>query len=96
MDGVAYEWLIRKKPTYSQAALGGTMNLAIQSADEDTRCILVADLQVSRPDSWIDSHQTAVKPAMIRMLIKEALEAGWHPGSIGNFEYSFPINRNKP
>lgn len=33
VDGIAYEWSIRKKPTYSQAALNTSMIVAIQMAE---------------------------------------------------------------
>ena len=95
VDGIAYEWLIRKKPTYSQAAFNSSMIVAIQKAEEERPCVLVADLQVKRPDNWISPHQTAVKPAMVRNLISKALESGWQPTSGGKFDFTYSIIRDR-
>jgi hypothetical protein len=76
-----YAWLIRKKPTYSQAAFKATMRVAIQSCAPGASCVLMVDLGVSRPDNWVAPHQTALTPAIVRDIIRKALEAGWVPSA---------------
>ena len=94
--GVTYEWLIRKKPTYSQAAFHAPLVVAIQEAEVTRPCILVVDLHVTRPDNAISPHQTAVKPAMIREMISAALASGWRPTAGGKFDFRYPIIRDRP
>ena len=96
VDGIAYEWSIRKKPTYSQAALNTSMIVAIQMAEEERPCVLVAVLQVTRPDNWISPHQTAIRPAVIRNLISSALKSGWQPAIGRTFEFTYPVTRDEP
>jgi hypothetical protein len=88
----SYDWRIRKKPTYSQAAFQSSMSLAVQLSTEGAHSVLVANLQVSRPDNWMHPHQTAVKPAMVRDMIRRALVAGWIPSSAGRpFMLDYPL-----
>lgn len=92
VDGTEYRWLIRKSPTYSQAAFGSSMSLAIELGTAGPHKVLMVDLVVSRPDNWIHPHQTAVKPAMVREMIRKALAAGWVPaGPGGPFELTYPL-----
>jgi hypothetical protein len=92
-----YAWRIRKKPTYSQATAQGSMTLAIQANVADARSVLLVDVKISRPDNWITSHQTAVKPAMVREMITEALATGWQPlSSTGTFQLEYPLILDRP
>jgi hypothetical protein len=92
VGGTSYDWRIRKKPTYSQAAFQSAMSLAVQLSREGAHSVLVVNLQVSRPDNWIRPHQTAVKPAMVRDMIRRALTAGWAPNRAGKpFVVDYPL-----
>jgi hypothetical protein len=72
------------------------MTLAVQSLSADARCVLVVSLRISRPDNWISSHQTAVKPAMVREMIAGALASGWRPNSgSGPFFYEYPLIKDR-
>jgi hypothetical protein len=77
VDGRAYAWRIRKRPTYGQAVLGGTMRVAIQS--ESGGATLVVDLDIQRPDSWIAPVPVSVTPAIVQKIVATALAAGWEP-----------------
>lgn len=79
VDGVAYEWRIRKRPTYTQAVHSTPMVIAIQARAEGPRQVLVVNLIVSRPDNWIATHQTGITPAMVCDIVRRALDAGWSP-----------------
>ena len=88
-----YAWYIRRKPSYGQATneLSG-LSVAIELQAPDAACVLVADLGVSRPDSWLTLHQVSVTPAIIRNIIEKALAAGWEPGKKGiPFRIDYPV-----
>ena len=89
---VEYQWTIRKKPTYSQGVLDGRMSLVVQLACQDKRTVLVVNLGVSRPDNWIEPHQTMITPAIVRNIIISAINDGWNPnGTGGIFKYTYQI-----
>lgn len=93
VDGRAYRWLIRKAPTYSQGVYMEPMTVAVQA--EDGRGVLHVDLAVSRPDNWIDPHQTAVTPHVVRLIVRAAQDAGWRPEADGTFEFRFPLIKDR-
>ncbi|HEX9061910.1 MAG TPA: hypothetical protein VF941_17155 [Clostridia bacterium] len=87
-----YEWTIRKKPTYMQGAFRCSMNLAVQSACKEGRTVLIVNLGVSRPDNWINPHQTMITPAVVRKIINAAINDGWNPNGGGKtFYYKYQI-----
>jgi hypothetical protein len=95
-DGKQFSWYIRKEPTYTQGINQGTLRVAIQSCAEGEPCVLMVYLGVSRPDNWINPHQTAIKPSMIRNMIEAALRNGWRPASQKSpFPLCYPIIRDK-
>jgi hypothetical protein len=65
------------------------MTLAVEPLEGDGK--LSVTLGVSRPDNWIQSHQTSVTPKVVRKIIETALGAGWEPGSPGTFVLQYPL-----
>lgn len=91
-ESIEYGWLIRKKPTYSQAAFRLKMSLAIQSMATDTPQILHVTLNIERPDNWIEPHQTSVTPRVIKSIIDCAIEAGWVSDGGGKpYEFKYAV-----
>jgi hypothetical protein len=91
-NGVAFGWIIRYKPTYSQAALHSQMTLAIQSLDTESPKTLHVTLNMDRPDNWITPHQTQITPKVIRDIIDTALKSGWQydvGGKAHELKYAF-------
>lgn len=91
VDGVAYEWRIRKRPTYAQAVYLSPMVIAIQARAEGPRRVLVVRLGVPRPDNWLAAHQTGVTPAQVGDVVRRALDAGGLPSAPARpfrFEYA--------
>lgn len=89
-DGALFGWLIRAKPTYCQAVSLTAMTVGIEQLDRDTPKVLYVTLNIS-PDNWISGHQTQITPAVIRNIIRDALEEGWDSNGGGKafeFEYS--------
>ena len=90
--GVNYGWLIRRKPTYSQAIQDSMMTLAIQSLDAESPQVLHVTLTMDRPDNWIDPHQTQIRPQEIRSIIDRAIENNWKAESGGRaFELEYSV-----
>jgi hypothetical protein len=87
-----YRWYVRSKPTYSQGVSASPMRVAIERADVVPGRVLLVRLSVSRPDNWIEPHQTALMPALVREIITSALRDGWDPTVEGSaFEYAYAI-----
>ena len=90
--GVLYGWMIRKKPTYSQAAFRSRMTLAIQSLETETPKVLHVTLSIDRPDNWIEPHQSSIRPVLIHRMIDDAGQEGWDPEAGGNaFEHEHSV-----
>lgn len=87
-----YRWYVRHKPTYAQGAFSTSMKVAIERVGIDSGIVLLVDLRVSRPDNWIEPHQTALTPAIVRQIITLALGDGWDPEGTGPaYEYKYGL-----
>jgi len=86
-----YRWRIRKKPTFTQATTCSPMKLAVQSCSDGAGSVLVVELSISRPDNWVDPHQTAVKPWMVQRIVTEALASGWDPMTARPHNYRYGL-----
>jgi hypothetical protein len=82
VDGVAYLWRVRPRPTYSQANAWGPLSVCVQLA-KNPGSVLVVNLTVPRPDNWLHSTSTRVTPGKMESLIRSGLAAGWHPERAG-------------
>ncbi|MDA0642384.1 hypothetical protein, partial [Nonomuraea ferruginea] len=65
VDGTAFRWRVRRKPTYCQGNGWGPMTFAVEPADTPGRVLLVS-LPCSRPDAWLGERATAVRPALVK------------------------------
>jgi hypothetical protein len=83
VDGVAYRWRIRRKPTYCQGNGWGPLTFAVEPAGKPSRVLLVA-LPCSRPDAWLGERTVAVRPALVAAIIRTALDRGWDPRQAGS------------
>lgn len=82
VDGVAYRWRIRHKPTYGQAIGEGSLTFPVEPAEGPGRVLLVT-LPFSRPDAWVGERTMAVRPALVAAVIRMARRRGWGPGQAG-------------
>ncbi|WP_041598644.1 hypothetical protein [Hahella chejuensis] len=88
VDSVEYRWIIRHKPTYSQAAFVTDALAGVQLAD-NTGAILAISFPFPRCDNWLERPTEPVTPKMIEACIRAALSEGWRPGEPGvSFLYS--------
>lgn len=83
VDGVAYRWRIRQRPTYMQGAFGHTLNLAVELAD-DPQCTLIVELAQAHPCNWLGDPAVPVKPSQVTDHIRNALDSGWQPENQGD------------
>jgi hypothetical protein len=82
IDDRSYRWIVRRRPSYSQALGWSPLSLAIE-LDETVGQRLHIELDVVRPDSWIDPKPVSLTPAIVARLIREALQVGWKPEECG-------------
>ncbi|MEU7900297.1 hypothetical protein AB0B45_46625 [Nonomuraea sp. NPDC049152] len=83
VDGVAYRWRVRHKPTYCEGNSWGPLTFAVELADGPARVLLVS-LPCSRPDAWFGERTMSIRPALVTATIRRALERGWNPCQAGN------------
>jgi hypothetical protein len=81
VDGMAYRWRIRRKPTYCQACFAGCLTVAIQLAENPGRTLLA--LGAARPDNLIGNPSVIVTPQTVAATIRAALAEGWEPATQG-------------
>ncbi|MEU8380346.1 hypothetical protein [Streptosporangium sp. NPDC048865] len=83
VDGTAYRWRIRHRPTYSQGNGWGPLTYAVEPAEGRGRVLLVK-LPCSRPDAWLGERTTTVGPALVAATVRGALDRGWDPSQTGS------------
>ncbi|WP_204358426.1 hypothetical protein [Streptosporangium sp. 'caverna'] len=88
VDGTAYRWRIRHKPTYCQGNSWGPLTYAVEPTEGPGRVLLV-ELPRSRPDAWLRERTMTVRPALVAATIRRALDRGWDPSQAGG---AFTLN----
>jgi hypothetical protein len=88
VDGTAYRWRIRHKPTYSQGNSCGPLTYAVELTEGPGRVLLVK-LPCSRPDAWLGERTMTVRPTLVTATIRRALDRGWDPSQAGS---AFTLN----
>lgn len=83
VDGVAYRWSVRPRPSYSQGLANGPLTFAVVT-DEAPGSTLVVTLDVARPDNWMLEPSSSVTPATVERAIRQALLDGWRPEQSGS------------
>ena len=92
VDGIAYRWSVRRKPTYCQEMGWGPMTFAIAAVSSGF-CLLHVQTSAMRPDSismpGASDKAVAITPALVARSIRLALQQGWQPYKPGSaFELS--------
>ncbi|BBH70817.1 hypothetical protein ACTI_75020 [Actinoplanes sp. OR16] len=83
VDGAAYRWRIRHKPTYCQGMGWSTLTFAVGLADA-AGSTLVVTLPFARPDNWMRLPSGSVSPAIVEASIRHAVLNGWRPDRPGS------------
>ncbi|GAA2334332.1 hypothetical protein OG879_11555 [Streptomyces caniferus] len=82
VDGVAYRWSIRRKPTYAQGTCRGTLSIAAQLAHAPGS-VAVLRTPHPHPANWLGAPAPTVRPAAVAHAIRSALHRGWQPNEPG-------------
>ncbi|SHI49040.1 hypothetical protein SAMN02745181_0242 [Rubritalea squalenifaciens DSM 18772] len=76
VDGIAYRWTIRKKPSYDQALCASSLTAAAELY-VDPASTLSIEFKGFRADNWMQEEGLAIGPKEIAQAIRQALQAGW-------------------
>ncbi|WP_410653940.1 hypothetical protein [Amycolatopsis sp. lyj-112] len=77
VDEIAYRWVVRRKPTYTQEQ-GCAMSYAVEL--EDARgAVLVVQTDHAHPLNFMGEPSKAVLPSDVERAIRLALAQGWAP-----------------
>jgi hypothetical protein len=79
LDGVAFRWTVRRKPSYCQANAWTPLTFAVEQADVHG-AILIVSLPAAHPRNWMGARTMAVRPRTIAKAIRQGLSSGWRPG----------------
>ena len=82
VDGVAYRWRVRSRPTYDQALAQSGLTVAIQFSDGAGRALHLR-LPTARVDNWLHTPGYVVVPRDIERWIRFAISQGWTPTGSG-------------
>ena len=90
VDGIAYRWSVRRKPTYCQEMGWSNLSFAVEAASGGL-CTLHVITEAPRADSVATSANElpispsmAVTPVLMAHSIRLALQQGWQPQQRGS------------
>lgn len=83
VDGTAYRWRLRRRPTYFQGLAWSPCTFAIEHADTSGTTLVVTTDQ-PHPSNWIGCEAKAVLPSDVAQAIECALREGWNPTAPGS------------
>lgn len=90
VDGRAYRWAVRRRPTYFQDCMGDRMSFAVESADS-RGAVLVVRTPFPHPGALVLREEpTAVTPGAVARAVRAALASGWVPERPGT-PFAFPL-----
>ncbi|PGH48782.1 hypothetical protein CRI70_21275 [Streptomyces sp. Ru87] len=82
VNGTSYRWMVRHKPTYSQATLQSLLTVAVEHT-ERPGSVLVLRMPQAHPSNWMNAPAVAVRPAAVAQGIRAAIRHGWQPDQRG-------------
>ncbi|MFC9633323.1 hypothetical protein ACFTY8_29655 [Streptomyces mirabilis] len=83
VDGTAYRWRLRGKPTYVQSLAWSPCTFAVEHADTAGTTLVVTTDQ-PHPRNWIGREAEPVLPSGVAAAIRLALRDGWAPTASGS------------
>ncbi|SCL22355.1 hypothetical protein GA0074692_1379 [Micromonospora pallida] len=78
VDGTAYRWRVRGRPTYAQGLCERPLAVAVEQVDCKGRLLLVSMPQ-DHPSNWIGGPAAPVLPSTVAVIVRRALAEGWQP-----------------
>jgi hypothetical protein len=83
VDGTAYRWRLRRRPTYLQALSWTPCTFAVENADAPGTTLVVTTSQ-PHPSNWRGRDAKPVLPSDVAYAIELALREGWTPTAPGS------------
>ncbi|MFE2436344.1 hypothetical protein [Streptomyces sp. NPDC059409] len=83
VDGTAYRWRLRRRPTYFQALAWTPCTFAVVYADAPGTTLVVTTNQ-PHPSNWFGREAKPVLPSDVAHAIELALCEGWTPTEPGS------------
>ncbi|MEU4609338.1 hypothetical protein [Streptomyces umbrinus] len=83
VDGTAYRWRLRGRPTYSQGLTWLPCTYAVEHADTPGMTLVVTTDQ-PHPSNWIGREAEPVLPSSVAAAVQLALHRGWTPKASGS------------
>ncbi|MEU0832517.1 hypothetical protein [Streptomyces sp. NPDC005969] len=83
VDGTAYRWRLRGRPTYFQGMAWSPCTFAVEHADTPGTVLLVTTNQ-PHTSNWIGREAEPVLPSGVAAAIRLALHGGWTPTTLGS------------
>ncbi|MEU1408431.1 hypothetical protein ABZ471_40095 [Streptomyces sp. NPDC005728] len=83
VDGTAYRWRLRRRPTYLQALSWAPCTFAVEHADIPGATLVVTTNQ-PHPSNWFGREAKPVLPSSVAQAIQPALSEGWIPTAPGS------------
>ncbi|MFE2288644.1 hypothetical protein ACFXDJ_31315 [Streptomyces sp. NPDC059443] len=83
VDGTAYRWRLRGRPTYDQGLVHSPLTYAVEHAQTPGTTLVVTTNQ-PHPSNWFGTVGSPVLPAQVADSILTALTAGWTPENPGS------------
>ncbi|MCX5332659.1 hypothetical protein [Streptomyces sp. NBC_00140] len=83
VDGTAYRWRLRRRPTYFQALAWTPCTFAVEHADVPGTTLVVTTDQ-PHPSNWFGREAKPVLPSDVARTVQLALREGWTPTAPGS------------
>ncbi|MFJ6393627.1 hypothetical protein ACIQJT_39300 [Streptomyces sp. NPDC091972] len=83
VDGTAYRWRLRGRPTYFQGMTWSPCTFAVEHADTPGMTLVVTTNQ-PHPSNWFGREATPVLPFDVAQAIQLALRECWAPTASGS------------
>jgi hypothetical protein len=83
VDGTAYRWRLRGRPTYFQGLAWTPCTFAVEHADTPGMMLVVTTNQ-PHPSNWFGREAMPVLPSDVAQAIHLALREGWTPTAPGS------------
>ncbi|QIP82779.1 hypothetical protein GLX30_00280 [Streptomyces sp. Tu 2975] len=83
VDGAAYRWRLRGRPTYDQGMVWSPLTYAVEIADGPGTTLVVTTDQ-PHPGNWLGRTAAPLLPSHVADSIRTARADGWTPGGPGS------------
>ena len=83
VDGTAYRWRLRGRPTFLQGLARSPCTFAVERADTPGATLVVTTDQ-PHPSNWMGCDAEPVRPSSVAAAVRLALGEGWTPTAPGS------------